>query len=118
MGLLISMAIIITMTGVVLTISRGVIAHDRNATQRDIALRLMEELGDSLRMDAAQNGLPAPGNSGTKVGAFNIQIRYLLGDASLGGIPVPEARKLDMTASWTEKTGAAKSATVTTFITE
>ncbi len=118
MGLLISMIIVTIMAGVVLTISRGVVAHDRSANQQDAVLRLMEELADSIRIDASQNGLPTSGTAGSRTGDFDIQIQYSIGDAFLGGAPVTDARRLDMTATWTQKTGAAKSATVTTYITE
>lgn len=118
MGLLISMVVVTIMTGVVLTISRGVVSHDRSANQQDAALRLMEELADSLRIDASQNGLPASGTTGSRTGDFDIQLQYSIGNAFLSGTPVTKARKLDMTATWTQKTGAAKSATVTTYITE
>jgi type II secretory pathway pseudopilin PulG len=118
MGLLISIVIIVIMSGVVITVSRGVVAHDRNANQQETALRLMEELADSLRIDAAQNGLPPTGATGSVTGLFDILIQYSINDAFLGGFPVTDARKLDMTASWVEKTGANESATVTTYITE
>ena len=118
MGLLISMIVVTIMAGVVLTISRGVVAHDRSANQQEAALRLMEELADSLRIDASQNGLPTSGTAGSRTGDFDIEIQYNIDNAFLGGTPVADARRVNMTATWTQKTGATKSATVTTYITE